>query len=136
MAEATDDLAFKVKVIVEALDTDHDGTLSVAEARRLFAELLDLDREEIPEDNAELLSFVQGSTEERRAKIRTAMTPQEINAYYQQSQEDKRPPPSKKKVLAILEFLDVDGFTVDEAKELFGEILDIEVSLKHCPFRG
>jgi len=122
-----EDTDFKVRVIIESLDADGDSHISVDEARKLFADLLDVEADEIPADNQELIMFVEGDHEERCAKIKSAMQPAEINAYYERALEDKRPPPNKKKVTAILEFLEVDGFTVEEAKQLFSEILDVEV---------
>ena len=72
----------KVEKIVDALDIDGDGNLSVAEVKVLFGKMLQVNPVEIPDDHSEVLAFAGLSREELIEKLVTTTSKDQLDKYF------------------------------------------------------
>jgi len=72
----------KVEKIVGSLDLDEDGDITFDEVRVLFCMLADIPDAEIPEDDVEVIAFLNMTFRERVESICKVATHHQVNRHY------------------------------------------------------
>ena len=119
----------QVKKIVQFLDEDGDGNITLEETKVLLSKMLNIPVEEIDEENQELLEFSGLSTEMLINKLYTTIARDTVQKYYDAlfppppSMFDQKP--DRAKVEKLVDHLDDDGdgnLGLDEIKFLFSKL--------------
>ena len=118
-----DEITRKLSVILASLDIDIHGKLTMGEARGLFSKLLGIPVRSIPEDDAELLEFIQLDSDTQMQMLRQAMPVAIIEEIY--AAIASPPPPVEPKValekLPIEEIITYEKARNDAAVAAAGE---------------
>jgi len=115
--------------IVEIIDTNNDGVVSLEEITLLFAKLAGLPLEEVSDHNSEVMSYAGLTTTEVIEKLSQTISKDTAEKYYALLFPTIfNEPADRLKVEAVVNHLDVDGdgcMSLEELRVLFGKVLGI-----------